>query len=101
MQLAAGETPGSCRLCLDGELTIRGIEQIHGLLQDALAESACVEIDCRGASEIDLSFIQLVLAARKSAEATGKTIILVEPPAEILLETLSRAGFLDGSEQQT
>ena len=45
-------------------------------------------------AEVDLSFLQLVHAARLHAAAEGRTIALDRPAGGNLLSTLERAGFL-------
>ena len=80
-------------LILEGPLTLRTATETCDLLRDALAHDATVSIDCRAATDIDLSFIQLLVAARSSAEQASRTVTLVESPNGPLLTVLSRAGL--------
>jgi ABC-type transporter Mla MlaB component len=82
------------RLVLEGELTIRTIEALHARLRDLIAARAELEIDVAAAIQIDVNFVQLVLAARRSAEATGKTVALAAPADGALRDVLVRGGFL-------
>jgi hypothetical protein len=59
----------------------------------ALEQDGPLAIDCAEVSEVDLSFLQLLLAARASAVQRGKTIGLAAPLNAELLDTLTRAGF--------
>jgi hypothetical protein len=52
-----------------------------------------VAIDCSVASEIDLTFIQLLIAARVSTQARGQRISLMPCPDGVLLDVLTRGGF--------
>jgi len=82
------------RLVLKGELTIRTIEATHAELRDLIEQHAGVELDVAAATLVDVSFIQLALAARCSAEAAGKTIVWATPAAGALRDALVRGGFL-------
>jgi ABC-type transporter Mla MlaB component len=81
-------------LVLEGALTIRTSEATYRSLRQAVGEHASVEIDAQGAEEIDLSFIQILLAAHKSAQAASRTVCLAGPANGSLLDTLTRAGFV-------
>ncbi|MDB5600428.1 MAG: hypothetical protein JWN71_2472 [Xanthobacteraceae bacterium] len=79
---------------LVGPLTVRTATQIHARLLEAIRSQPSISIDCSAATEVDLSFIQLVLAARNSAEAAGKSLSLAAPASGALLERLSQAGLV-------
>jgi anti-anti-sigma regulatory factor len=87
-------TSETVRLVLDGNLTIRTVEAIHSRLLEAVRGGANLKIDCAAASNVDVSFIQLLLAARSSARELGREITLAAPAAGALLDTLKRGGFL-------
>jgi hypothetical protein len=55
-----------------------------------------LEIDCGGAGEVDLSLIQLLIAARTGARLAGRTVRLASPASGALLDALQRGGFLSG-----
>lgn len=77
----------------DGEQTIRTIGAAAQTLRTALAQGAPVEVNCSGISEVDLSFVQLLLAARKTARRKDQPLTLAEP-AQGALHTCLRAGGL-------
>lgn len=87
------ETPPS-RLVLDGELTIRTIAAVHGKLRAFIDSAERLELELADAGPIDISFIQLALAARRSAEAAGKHVVWVKPAAGALRDVLIRGGFV-------
>ena len=65
---------------LDGELTIYRAAELATLLKAALAEAPAgvpFVIDLAGVSEMDSAGAQLLMAARKSAQATGRELRLV------------------------
>jgi hypothetical protein len=82
------------RLVLDGNRTIRSAELTYAQLSEMTARHAVVEIDCGAAQDADLSLVQLILAARMSAQRAGKTVVLARPASGALLDVLQRGGFL-------
>ena len=81
------------RVVLEGPLTLRSVEAVRATLQAAFEQQTDIAIDCAAADEIDLSFIQVLIAARASAVRLGGTVGLVAPPGAALLDTMTRAGF--------
>ena len=87
------EAPSVRTLDLAGGRTIRNGEQTRSLLLEALCGDLPVSLDCSAVTEADLSLVQLLLSARKSAELSGKTLTLAQPVSGVLLQALSKAGF--------
>lgn len=83
-------------LGFSGALTIREAEEVYARLRDALRSSERIEIDCAGVTEADITFIQLILAARLSAAAAAKTLTLTGPAQGVMRDALAVAGLLDG-----
>jgi ABC-type transporter Mla MlaB component len=82
------------RFVLGGALTLRTVEKIREDLLEMMQRHQALEIDCSAATEIDLSFVQLLLAARTSALSAGKTVALAHPASGILRDVLQRGGLL-------
>ena len=82
------------QLVLDGNLTIRNIESVHLKLTDAISRRSQIVIDCRSADEVDVSMVQLLLAARAGAASAGRRLVLAHPADGALLDVLVRGGFL-------
>ena len=82
------------RLALEGAVTIRTIETIHAQLVALLDAHDHIEIDCAALSETDLSLVQLLLSARKSAQTARKTLALTAPASGALHDVLLRSGLL-------
>jgi anti-anti-sigma regulatory factor len=80
-------------LSLAGSLTTPRAETIHSEVLAALTGHSSVTIDCANASDMDVAFIQILVAASRFAAQTGKSIALASPPAGLLAETLRRCGF--------
>jgi ABC-type transporter Mla MlaB component len=87
-------------LILEGAATVRTAEATHAKLADFLRHHSDIEIDCTGITEADLSLVQLLVAARKSAKRSGKTVVLTAPAGGALREALSQGGFLPALEGQ-
>ena len=92
------QTATTGRLRLVGALTIRTAEVVCATLQEALARHPSILIDCSAADEVDVSFVQLLIAARASSHRLGHTVALTERPDGMLLDALTRAGFRVASE---
>jgi ABC-type transporter Mla MlaB component len=93
------KVPIEGRLILAGEITLQSVESIHARLLE-MAGEPIVEIDCDGVTEADVSLVQLILAARSSAQRSARSVTLARPAAGALLETLQRGGFLNADADQ-
>ncbi len=89
------------RLLLDGARTVRTADDTHAALLAMTASHAVLEIDCSRVEEADLSFIQLLLAARSGAGRSNRTVRLAQPASGALLDALQRGGFLAAITDQT
>jgi ABC-type transporter Mla MlaB component len=85
-------------VCLEGSLTLPRVQAAHAALATALKQASAVEVDCANATDVDVSFIQLLLAARRSSIDQGKSFALAAPAAGALLNALERGGFLSADE---
>jgi ABC-type transporter Mla MlaB component len=81
-------------LSFDGVLTLANANDVRTSLIAALQAHDLLVLDCSGLREVDLSFIQCVLAARRSAADQGKSVMLAAPAEGSLREALLRGGFL-------
>ena len=79
---------------LSGPLTIRQVAAVHEAIRSALGGKDAVLLSIAEDAEVDLSFLQLVHAARLQAAVDGRTLALDRPADGNLLSTLERAGFL-------
>ncbi len=91
-------TADPTKLDFFGDLTIGAIGAVHAELSQALSKDTAIIIAVDAAADTDLTFVQLIEAARREAERKGSTFRLAEPASGSLLETLDRGGFLgDGA----
>ena len=89
----AARSAGST-LSFDGALTLADANQTRASLIAALQASKLVVLECNALREVDLSFIQCVIAAQRSAADQGKSLALAAPVEGSLREALVRGGFL-------
>ena len=87
--------PGDGSLTLPTTLTIKSIVAVQELVWDFLKTNSTTVLDIDAAAQVDLSFVQLVTAARKQAEARAGRILLARPATGDLYDVLKRGGFLD------
>lgn len=87
---------GTARVVLSGPATIREADAVYAQLVAALQRDADVEIDCTDVSEADLTLVQMLLAARKSADAAGHALVLAGTSGGALQDALRRGGFVSG-----
>jgi anti-anti-sigma regulatory factor len=80
-------------LSLTGSLTTPRVEAVHAEVFAALSGHPSVAIDCSNANEMDVAFIQILVAAHRFATRSGKRVALASPPTGLLAETLKRCGF--------
>lgn len=83
-----------CVIELPCDLSIRGIADVYTEMNDALAGDGDFILVVPDAAMPDVSFIQLVEAARLKAEMAGGTLSLSKAADGALHAVLERGGFL-------
>lgn len=73
---------GASVLCLSESVTIGDAAELKRLLLEALRAGQQVAVDLSGVTEVDISAIQLFLAARQAAERAGLDFGARGEPAE-------------------
>jgi anti-anti-sigma regulatory factor len=91
---ASGST---CTAPLRGNLTTANSEETRAAVMQALSRHDSVVLDCEGATEIDLTLVQILVAASRTAAQAHKRIELKSPPTGPLAEALRRCGFSPSS----
>lgn len=78
-------------LFIEGDFTIRRVQEMKDVILARLAQAQALEVDLAGVTEIDTAGVQLLLLARRAAQAGGKELRLVAPsPAVAALLDLLR-----------
>jgi hypothetical protein len=76
-------------------VTIRDAGDFAARVREACAGGSDIALDCGALEEVDLSFLQIVVAARAELGAAGRTLGLTAPTDGPLAALLQRAGFAD------
>jgi anti-anti-sigma regulatory factor len=88
---AAGE---AATLRLTAPLTIRRADEIAETLLGAIEQNKALLLDLPEEGPFDISFLQVIEAARIHAREQGKTLALTAPVEGMLLDLLDSTGFL-------
>jgi len=80
-------------LTFTGELTIRQAEELRAVLTRALAGAETVSMDFVGVTAADLSFLELLCSAHRSAMRLNKRLTFGSALPECIGQTVAKAGF--------
>jgi hypothetical protein len=83
-----------------GELNIRNISDVHGRLVEALSSNSSVTVQIADDATVDLTFIQLIESARRTARDGDQVLTMAAPATGPLMETLMRGGFLTDTDAE-
>lgn len=86
--------PDTVRLTLERSVTVRNIDGLHANLLAALSQQVGIVVDCDALQETDLSLVQLLLAAMRSARQAGRSFSLAGPASGALQVALQQGGFV-------
>lgn len=64
-------------LSIEGELNIYRAAELRDVLVDALKTESDLEINLAGVTEMDSAGVQVLMAAKKTAQASGHNVSLV------------------------
>jgi hypothetical protein len=90
----------SATVVLGGDLTIRGIAEAHATLLGAFAGDRAVVAEIDPSALADLTLVQLIESARRTAAERGLDFALAGPPRGALVDVLRRGGFLETPDSQ-
>lgn len=65
---------------LDHDINVKKIKELHEAILDEFSSTDEVLIDFSGVERVDLSVVQLIMAAGRAAKTAGKTIKLKAVP---------------------
>ena len=83
---------GKMRVTLGGELSIKNARELRDLLMKALEQKEGIVLEFSECKVIDLSFIQLLCSAHRSASRAKRSLKLGDTVPELLLKTIGEAG---------
>jgi hypothetical protein len=75
-------------------LCVADIQSSYSTILEAIEEFSSIQLGIPANAAVDLSFLQLIEAARLKATEQGKTLSLLEPASGELKRALDRSGLL-------
>jgi anti-anti-sigma regulatory factor len=87
------------RIELCGDLSLPSITDAHQKVLEAFDQDLPIVIDLTGVTDADLTLVQLLEAARKSAQDRGRALSLSAPVSGATRAVLERGGFLGATER--
>jgi hypothetical protein len=81
----------------DTDLTIRNAAVVKAMLSERLLVARSVSLELNPEAAVDLSFVQLMSAARIRQRNVGGDLALTAPAGPKLRDVLQRAGFIEGA----
>ena len=88
------EVPGRRTLKLAGSVTVGQAAALKEALLEALAPASELQVDFSGITRIDLTGLQLICAAHRSAHNAGKRFEILACGSDNFRKTAADAGFL-------
>ncbi|HSQ78774.1 MAG TPA: STAS domain-containing protein [Nitrospirota bacterium] len=80
-------------ITLDGNLTVSQAGEVRMLLIKALIDAEQVRVDFGSVTDIDLSCLQLLCSAHRSASRMKKSVSLSDDWPELFKKTVEEAGY--------
>jgi len=85
---------GKSFLKLDGEVNVAHATDLKDALIQSLEMAETVEINLNDVTGIDLSCLQLLCSAHRTAAKKGKTLTIKDPALPMYIEARKKAGFM-------
>jgi len=89
----AGQSETLNLLRLEGVVGIGCAAEFKGLLEQALGSGCAVRVSLEGATDLDVTAVQLLWAAERKAKGGGAGFSISGRPPEPVLAALSEAGL--------
>ena len=80
-------------IILKDDLTIQKASEIREQLLNILDQNEHLTINLKDVRECDLTFLQLLIALRKSVEESGKTLTLITGNNQSLYHLMKNSGY--------
>ena len=80
------------------KLCVSDAQASYSALVEAMRGSSSIQLSIPADATVDLSFLQIIEAARLRANEQGKTLSLLEPASGELRRALDRSGLLTDAE---
>ncbi len=80
-------------LLLEGDLTVQRAAELHAALRDSLSRAAHITLNFERVTGIDLSCLQLLCAAHRSAEKFSKRLTVAGTDSGVFRRAVGEAGY--------
>ena len=87
------EEGGTGTLILDGDMTVQRAGELKTALVEALDKAACLVIDLGNITDADLSCLQLLCSAHRTALKSNKSVSLAENAPQLFWDIVKKAGY--------
>jgi anti-anti-sigma factor len=87
------DRPGSICVSAEGDLTVEHAVELKTCLLDALGRAQSVRVDLQAIDDMDLTCLQLLCSAHKTALFAGRDLSLCNEKPEPFKRSLDLAGF--------
>ena len=89
-----------CTMALSGQLTVGHASELHQSILKGLEEAKTLRLDLRAVRDLDVSTLQIMCSAHKTAKRQGKEFLVSNLSRE-LKDVIIRTGYTRESEDQT
>jgi len=93
-QMITADAPETKVITINGNMTIQHADEIKKVLLEALAGNDRLQLELEGISEVDLTGLQLICAAHRSAIKLGKRFLVNFSVNEPIKTIVQDAGFI-------
>lgn len=97
LQRPGGEVADAIVIEKSGALDLRGAGELREALLAAMRGGKPVALDATAVTSVDAGIVQVLLAARRSADEAGRRFSIIADPGSALAEVLSRLGIAPSS----
>lgn len=95
MPITVQATEESSTIRLDGEIDINCSDELKSALVKALSGPHALQLEVGGITGVDVTAVQLLWAAARSAEKAGKPFLVADALAERVRDVVREAGFTE------
>lgn len=93
MSISLGQADDSSRICLEGAVDIASATELKKSFLEALAAGKEIRVSVETATDLDVTAVQLIWAAKREAKRLGLGFSFEGQPSEAVQGTLASVGF--------
>ncbi len=93
MSITFDDSATRCVLRLEGEIDVTCSAELKRALIEAISSGKEVQLDLTQASDLDVTAVQLVWAAKREADKSGASLVIAGDASGNISRTICEAGF--------